>query len=66
MQTLPWIVINLKHRTDRMELLQKTFFPNKGIERFEAIQHEDPEHGCRDDAIVGFTAPADNGGAGGI
>lgn len=48
---LQWIVINLKQRTDRMELLHKSF-PNQYIERFEAICHDDPEIGCRESHLA--------------
>lgn len=51
LQLLPWVVINLGHRNDRMELLHKSF-PNQTIERFEAIQHEDPEIGCRESHLA--------------
>jgi hypothetical protein len=48
---LPWIVINMAHRTDRMELLRKAF-PDQEIERFEAIRNEDPEIGCRESHLA--------------
>lgn len=51
MQFLNWIVINLKHRTDRIERL-RTVFPNQEIERFDAIQHADPEIGCRESHLA--------------
>jgi hypothetical protein len=43
---LPWIAINLDHRKDRYEALQASF-PGQHIERFSALQHSDPEIGCR-------------------
>jgi len=48
---LPWIVINMSHRTDRIQLLRETF-SNKHIERFEAIVRDDPEHGCRESHLA--------------
>lgn len=49
--TLPWIVINMSHRTDRMELLHKAF-PDQTIERFDAIRNDDPEIGCRESHLA--------------
>ncbi len=51
MQPLPWIVINMEHRKDRLDLLHKAF-PNQYIERFNAICHEDPEIGCRESHLA--------------
>ena len=50
-QVLPWIVINLEHRHDRMELLNKAF-PDQVIERYNAVLHDDPEIGCRESHLA--------------
>jgi hypothetical protein len=60
MELLPWIVINLGHRNDRMELLHKSF-ANQSIERFEAIRHTDPEIGCRESHLAAVRLAKERG-----
>lgn len=43
---LPWIVINLDHRTDRWAQVQAAF-PGHPMERMSALVAEDPEIACR-------------------
>jgi hypothetical protein len=38
--------INLEHRKDRWEQIQKDFLPNLSIERFNAIKHKEGWKGC--------------------